>query len=311
MWIAAIIFWTILTSATAGLAAERFILMTPGPSVPYTPLLYGNEAGFFRDQGLDLQILAVRAGQVAVASLTSGEVDAITHAGTGIAAAMRGLPLKVILASSEHPNHELLVTDSVKAPPDLKGKSIGLGSVEGTGGIIIRRILQSKGLNPDKDVNFISMATEVRLQAMISGSVVGAMLTPPYTFMAADRGYRVFGRGKDYVRYLTEGVVTSDSKINQKRGSLSRFLKGWNRSVDYYKRNPVVMVPYIQKKFAVKDTRLAQRMYEEDSHNRTLSGDLDTDAVAEILEVARETMRMKEVVPAKHIFDFALLRQAN
>jgi len=309
MWIVAIISWTILTLPTAGLAAEKFIVMTPGPSVPYTPLLYGTEAGFFRDQGFDLQILAVRAGQVAVASLTSGEVDAITHAGTAIAAAMRGLPVKVVLASSERPNHELLVTQAVKGPPDLKGKSIGLGSLEGTGGIIIRRILQAKGLNPDKDVNFISMATEVRLQAMISGSIAGAMLTPPYTFMAADRGYQVLGRGKDYVRYLTEGVVTSDSKINQKRASLMRFLRGWNRSVDYYKDNPAVMVPYIQKKFAVKDTRLAQRMYEEDAHNRTVNGELDTHAIGEILDVARETMRMREVVPANHIFDFALLRQ--
>ena len=30
--------------------------MTPGPSVPYTPLHYGVDAGFFREQGFDLQV---------------------------------------------------------------------------------------------------------------------------------------------------------------------------------------------------------------------------------------------------------------
>ena len=91
------------------------------------------------------------------------------------------------------------------------------------------------------------MATEVRLQALISSTVAGAMMSPPYTFLAVDRGYQVFGRGKDYVRYLTEGVVTSESKIKQKRSSLVRFLRSWNRSVNYYRANPAVMVAYIQK----------------------------------------------------------------
>ena len=169
---------------TPSVAAEKFIIMTPGPSVPYTPLHYGVEAGFFKEQGIEVQVLAVRAGQIGVASLTSGEVDAITHAGTGVAAAIRGLPVKVISVSNERPNHEMLVLPTVRGPQDLKGKSLGIGSLEGTGGIIVRRILQAKGLNPDKDVTFISMATEVRLQALISSTVAGAMMSPPYTFLA-------------------------------------------------------------------------------------------------------------------------------
>ena len=48
-------------SSPSGFAAERFIVMTPGPSVPYTPLLYGLDAGFFKDQGLDVQAVAVPA----------------------------------------------------------------------------------------------------------------------------------------------------------------------------------------------------------------------------------------------------------
>jgi ABC-type nitrate/sulfonate/bicarbonate transport system substrate-binding protein len=260
---------------------------------------------------VELQVLAVRAGQIGVASLTSGEVDAITHAGTGVAAAIRGLPVKVISVSNERPNHEMLVAPTVHGPQDLKGKSLGIGSLEGTGGIIVRRILQAKGLNPDKDVTFISMATEVRLQAMISGTIAGAMLSPPYTFLAADRGYRVFGRGKDYVRYLTEGVVTSDNKIRQNRYSLVRFLRGWNKSVSYYRANPGLMVAYIQKKFAIKDGRLAQRMYDEDAANRTENGEIDNAAMAEILETAKETMKMKTSIAASQLFDFSLLQETK
>jgi NitT/TauT family transport system substrate-binding protein len=302
--------WWVL-SLTPSVAAEKFIIMTPGPSVPYTPLHYGVEAGFFKEQGIEVQVLAVRAGQIGVASLTSGEVDAITHAGTGVAAAIRGLPVKVISVSNERPNHEMLVLPTVRGPQDLKGKSLGIGSLEGTGGIIVRRILQAKGLNPDKDVTFISMATEVRLQALISSTVAGAMMSPPYTFLAVDRGYQVFGRGKDYVRYLTEGVVTSDSKIKQKRSSLIRFLRGWNKSVNYYRANPGLMVAYIQKRFAIKVGRLAERMYEEDAANRTENGEIDDTAMGEILETARETMKVKTSISANQLFDFSLLQETK
>jgi ABC-type nitrate/sulfonate/bicarbonate transport system substrate-binding protein len=301
-----ILAWLAVCCADPGLAAEKVIVATPGLSIRYTPLYYGQEFGFFRDEGLDVQVIVVRAGQVGIASLLSGEVDAITHAGTALAAAIRGLPVKIISVTSDRPNHELFVAPSIRRPQDLKGKSIGLGSLEGTGGIIIRRMLQAKGLNPDKDVTFISMATEVRLQALVNGTIAAAMLTPPYTFLAADQGFQLFGRGKDYVRYLTEGVVTAETKIKQKRPGLTRFLRGWNRSAKFYRANPAVMVSYIQKKFAVKESRLAEKMYQEDAQNRTENGDIDTSGAVEILDIAKETMRVKASIPVQQVFDFSL-----
>jgi NitT/TauT family transport system substrate-binding protein len=309
--LAFIVLWGIFFLAASGIAAEKFVIMTAGLSIRHTPLYYGQENGFFKDEGLELQVLVVRAGQVGVASLMSGEVDVITHAGTGLAAAIRGLPIKIISVDGDRPSHELLVLPTIRNPADLKGKSIGLGSVEGTGGIVMRRILQAKGLHPEKDVTLISMGGDVRLQAMMSGSIAGAMLSPPFTFLALDQGYHVFGRGRDYVRYLTEGVVTSDNRIKQKRGSLVRFVTAWNRSAKFYKDNPNIMVPYIQKKFAIKDLRIARLLYEEDVQTRVQNGNLDNAARAEVLETAKEIMKVKNAIPPNQIFDFSLIEEAK
>ena len=309
--VAFILLCTSIFPAQASSAAEKFVIMTAGLSIRHTPLYYGQENGFFRDEGLELQSLVVRAGQVGIASLMSGEVDAITNAGTGLAAAIRGLPVKIISVDGDRPSHELLVLPTIRTSADLKGKSIGLGSLEGTGGIVMRRILQAKGLNPEKDVTVISMGGDVRLQAMVSGAIAGAMLSPPYTFLAADQGYQVFGRGKDYVRYLTEGVVTSDTRIKQKRSSLVRFVKAWNRGAKFYRDNPNIMIPYMQKKFAIKDPRIARLLYEEDSQTRAENGSLDNAAKAEVLETAKEIMKVKNSVPVSQIFDFSLIDDAR
>src|SRR2546426_4514823 len=307
----AIVLWGFIFLAQNGIGAEKFVIMTAGFSTRHTPLYYGQENGFFKDEGLELQMLVIRAGQVGVASLMSGEVDAITNAGTGLAAAIRGLPVKIISVDGDRPSHELLVLPTIRTSADLKGKSIGLGSLEGTGGIVMRRILQAKGLNPERDVTVISMGGDVRLQAMVSGAIVGAMLSPPYTFLAADQGYQVFGRGKDYVRYLTEGVVTSDTRIEQKRSSLVRFVKAWNRGAKFYRDNPNIMIPYMQKKFAIKDPRIARLLYEEDSQTRAENGSLDNAAKAEVLETAKEIMKVKNSVPISQIFDFSLIDDAR
>ena len=290
-------------------AAERFFISIPGPTLSYTHLYYGQEKGFFAQEGLDLQVLVVR-GIIGVSSLMSGEIDVTCHAGSGFAAALRGLPVKIISVTHDRPAHELIVAPSIMTGTDLKGKPIAVGSLEGTAAVITRRILQAKGLDPNKDVTLLSMDTTVRLQSLFTGKVAGAMMTPPSTYLALDQGYRVLARGKDHMRYLQTGVVTTDANIKQKRVKIVRFLRGWNRALKFYQDNPEVMLPYIQKKLGIKETQLARRMYEEDIQTVSLTGRLSPDAEREILETGREALRIKEPIAVDKVFDFSLADDA-
>lgn len=298
-----------LSLAGTVLAAEPFFISIPGPTLSYTHLYYGQEKALFAQEGLELQVLVVR-GVIGVSSLMSGEIDVTCHAGSGLAAALRGLPIKVISVSHDRPIHELIVAPSIASAADLKGKSIAVGSLEGTAAVITRRVLQAKGLDPQKDVTLLSMDTAVRIQSLFTGKVAGAMMTPPSTYLAEDRGFRVLGRGRDYMRYLQTGVVTTDANIKRKRGAIVRFLRAWNRAFKFFQDNPEIMIPYIQKKLGVKDIQLARRMYEDDVHTISLTGILNPAAAKEILETAVEALRLKEPVSAERVFDFSLAAEA-
>jgi len=117
-------------------------------------------------------------------------------------------------------------------------------------------------------------------------------------------------RGRDYLRYLQTGVVATDAALKQKRGNIVRFLRGWNRSLKFYQENPEVMLPYIQKKLAVRDGQMARRMYDEDRDIISLTGMLNGDAAREILDTAREALRIKETVALETVFDFSLAQEA-
>ena len=290
-------------------ATERFYISIPGPTLSYVPLYYGQDKGFFAQEGLDLQVLVVR-GIVGVSSLMSGEIDVTCHAGSGFSAALRGVPVKIISVTRDRPVHELIVSAATNTPADMKGKSIAVGSLDGTAAIMTRRILQAKGLHAQKDVNFLSMDTPARLQSLYSGRVAGAMMTSPAVYLALDQGYKVFGRGRDYMRYLQTGVVSSDSNIKQKRERLVRFLRAWNRGLKVYQENPEIMIPYIQKRLGIKDAQLARRMYDDDAPFVLDGGGLSADAMKEIVEIGREALRIKEPVTPEKIFDFSLASEA-
>ncbi|MET0500177.1 MAG: ABC transporter substrate-binding protein, partial [Candidatus Binatia bacterium] len=202
------------------------------------------------------------------------------------------------------------VGPGVGSSADLKGKAIAVGSLEGTAAVMTRRILQAKGLDPQKDVTLLSMDTPARLQSLMSGKVAGGMMTPPATYLAMDQGYQVFGRGRDYMRFLQTGVVATDSHIKQKREQLVRFLRAWNRALKFYQDNPEVMLPYIQKKLGVKDAQLARRMYDDDAPYILPGGRLSPDAVKEIVEIGREALKIKEPMSPDRIFDFSLAAEA-
>jgi NitT/TauT family transport system substrate-binding protein len=290
-------------------AAEKFFISIPGPTLSYVPLYYGQEKGFFAQEGLDVQVLVVR-GIVGISSLMSGEIDVTCHAGSGFSVALRGVPVKVISVTRDRPIHELIVGAAINRPAEMKGKSIAVGSLDGTAAIMTRRILQAKGLDVQKDVNFLSMDTPARLQSLFSGRVAGAMMTPPAVYLALDQGYKVFGRGRDYMRYLQTGVVSTHGHIKQKRERLVRFLRAWNRGLKAYQEQPEIMIPYIQKRLGVKDAQLARRMYDDDAPFVLDGGRLSGDAMKEIVEIGREALRIKEAVPPEKIFDFSLAADA-
>ena len=55
---------------------------------------------------------------------------------------------------------------------------------------------------------------------------------------------------------------------------------------------------------------MARRMYNEDHQVISLSGILNADAAREILDTAREALRIKEPVALERVFDFSLAQEA-
>jgi ABC-type nitrate/sulfonate/bicarbonate transport system substrate-binding protein len=78
---------------------EKIVFSIPSRSIAAIDLYVAKERGFFRDEGLDVDIVQIR-GNVAVAAALSGQVQATNGVGTVIRALERSeIPLKVLTVS--------------------------------------------------------------------------------------------------------------------------------------------------------------------------------------------------------------------
>jgi hypothetical protein len=64
-------------------------------------------------------------------------------------------------------------------------------------------------------------------------------------------------------------------------------------------------------KFAIKDPRIARLLYEEDAQTRTENGSLDRAAITEILDTAKELMKVKNSIAMNQVFDFSIVEDVK
>src|SRR5262245_3932207 len=129
-------------------------------SVSVTEIAYkmAQLKGFYRDEGLDIEMIVIR-GAIGIQALVGGSVDYTSAAGAVIAAAMRGVGVKLLLVVSARPQFDLVTLPEIKAIPQLKGKSVGISSLGGAIDLLMQTILHQHGLTPHKDVNLLVVGT--------------------------------------------------------------------------------------------------------------------------------------------------------
>ena len=76
--------------------AETIRTAVPGVNLNYLSVYVADGKGFFKDEGLENETVAI-GGPAAIAALVSGDVDFSGAGGSGLRAAVKGAPLKAIM----------------------------------------------------------------------------------------------------------------------------------------------------------------------------------------------------------------------
>lgn len=208
------------------------------PDVDSIPLIIAREQGYFKDEGIDVDIQQFKSAKDRDSAFQAGKIDgAVSDVLAAAFAKEGGFDAKI--TSMTNGSYKLLVNKNagIKSIKDLKGKSVAVSS-----NTIIEystdMMLKEDGLS-GSDIKKTPIAEiPVRLEMLQNGKIDGATLPDPLASEALKNG-AVLLSSTDKLG-INPGVLLFSSKaISSKTTELEAFYRAYNKAVDYLKSQPV------------------------------------------------------------------------
>src|SRR5258706_14764189 len=116
-------------------------------SVSMTAIYVAKQLGIYESYGFDARVLVLepRAG---IGALLSGDLDAYTAIGSTARAALRGAPVRVGLVALNRSDFQLVATKEIATFEQLRGKTIGGYTPQGSVNLIFHGNIWRKSVSP-------------------------------------------------------------------------------------------------------------------------------------------------------------------
>ncbi len=173
------------------------------------PLYRGIEQGFFADRGTDLRIWYAHGGPELAAAVAKGRIP-IGEMGLPpfLAALGRGLQARMVGSSIfQQLDHYLAARPGISGTARLAGCRIGILSAGSCDEFFIRKMLRTRGIDPDNDVDLVPLGKDYgKPEVFTDGRVDAAFVVEPRLSLGQRQGlWRVIDRVADYYPPLPVG----------------------------------------------------------------------------------------------------------
>ena len=213
--------------------------VTP-PNLVHIPPYLAKDLGYFKEEGLDVEIISFEGGVGSLRVLLAGQVDlALTSGDPPIIARAKGAAIRLIYSSSPRLEAVLTVQGDIKELKDLKGRKIGIQEPNGFADIFSRRALVKAGLKP-ADAQFISTSTAGRVPALVTGQVDTGVMHVEQAIRAIKRKpslHNLMNFWEAFPEALYNVIVTSEKKLKEDPEAVAGFVKAVIKANRFMYRN--------------------------------------------------------------------------
>ena len=232
------------------------------PIVDVAPLHLGVAKGFFKEQGLEVQVINTTGGAAAVPGVVSGQFDfAFGNVVSLIVAKSQGLELTAVASGNSSTGIEGQDFSGVVVPQDssindaagLTGKTVAVNNLKNVGDTTVRASIRKAGGDPTK-VKFVELPFPEMPAAVANKRVDAAWIVEPFFTVAQDQGAQVVASNfVDTAPNMTVSTYfTSEQTILEKPGLTERFAAAIKKSLQYAQDHPdearQVLLTYTQIK---------------------------------------------------------------
>jgi NitT/TauT family transport system substrate-binding protein len=299
-----------LAIVAPALGADTIKFALPGNSMGYLALFVAVHRGFFKDEGLDIELPRL-VPAMAQNALLAGEVQYHGLADSGLRLAARGLPLKAIFYGADKPMYYLVAQKEIRSVAELKGKRVGVSQFGGTSDLAARLALKHYGVEPEKDALLIQIGAEgTRMAALRAGSVSAIIVPVPAVAVLKREGYNEVSFVGDVVEFASNGYSTTDQRIKEHPQEVKKVVRALYRGLRYAKENPEGTIGVIQKEWKV-DAEIAKGSYQAIIKALNDDGIIGEKQLKIHFDLIRRMEKNIGEIPIDKVVDFRLLREVR
>jgi NitT/TauT family transport system substrate-binding protein len=257
------LFFGILLPVSAGEAAPLRVAYS-AISGAMSSLWVAQEGGYFKREGLDVELLYIGGGSLLIQSMISGDVSfAYGPSVPVINASLRGADLVLIGNTGNSLVFSIMSRPEIKQPANLKGKKVGVTRLGGSTDWALDAALKQWALERREITVIQTGGMPEGLAGLIAGVFDAVVLSPPSNFRAAKAGmHELVDVGQLKIIFPNTPLSTTQSFIKGNRDTALRFMRGFSQGLNRLRNDKEFSMKVLSKYTKVTDTETLAQLHQ-------------------------------------------------
>src|SRR5262245_18152165 len=235
-WQLVLINFVLCCALPAVALAQKFVVGYSGITAIQTPFWVIKDAGFFKQEGLDANLIYISASSTMAQAMLAGEVAISTANSQAVVdTGLQGGDLVSVGAIVNFVALYVIAAPELKSVADLRGKPVGVSRFGATTDFGIQMFLRKYGLEPVRDVPILQIGGLPELAAALSQkSIYAAAMSYPMGLVAQQSGMKVLANlAKEEIPFLHQGLTTTGKFLRARREQVKAFVRAYGKAVHF------------------------------------------------------------------------------
>jgi len=273
------------------------------------PLYMGDDAGVFKKQGLNLELVFIPGGSVSLQALIGKSLDLLLTGGPPVVNAyLQGAKIKIIGGVVNLLPYMFVVTTGIRSGEQVKGKKIGISRFGSNTDYVVRLALNQFGVTPN-DVQIIQVGgSQARLVALKAGAIQATVLSPEEALVAQKMGFNVlFDFIEKGIEFPHVNFVARDDYLETQPQTVRSFMRAYLDAVRYYKTHRAEAVKKIMSLSKLPERQMAEVVYDGSLRATPDDGKPTVKGMEVVLEAAGKENPKAKFLTVQQLLDLRFL----
>lgn len=230
----------LLLAAAGGPAAAETFRLGYASWVGYGPFFLAKKKGYFKEEGIKVELVRIEDVAVRFAALAAGRIDAMAATIDTMPLYLKpqGTKYQYLFALDDSKGGDgVVASKDIETIADLKGKKVAFteGSVAQ---FYLNVLLRDAGLS-QSDIEVVNMNGGDAGSAFLSGQVDAAVTWEPWLTKAKNApNSRLLTDSSEHPGLITEVMLATADVIETRQPEIKALYRAWIRAVDFVRENP-------------------------------------------------------------------------